>query len=54
MPFYRMGHSARFNDDQVLNFGAREAKLYKKVMNSNYDKYQRPPGVENVGKRLDN
>ena len=29
-----------------------ESYLYKKVMNEHYDKFQRPPGVENVGKEL--
>jgi hypothetical protein len=45
-------HCLPFNDDEVLKFRSRESVLFKKVLNELYDKDQRPPGVEHVGKNF--
>ena len=49
---FSLCHCLPFNDPEVLNFRSRESELFKKVYNQFYDKDQRPPGVENVGKKL--
>jgi hypothetical protein len=40
-----------FNDDALIGYHSKEAKLFQMVINQNYDKEQRPPGIENVGEK---
>jgi hypothetical protein len=41
-----------FNDDALIGYRSKEAKLFQMVINQNYDKEQRPPGIENVGENI--